>query len=520
VKRAAQLRRLADETFDLLVVGGGVHGAAAARAGAVRGLATALVEQGDFGHATSANSLKIIHGGLRYLQYGNLRMVREGIRARRSLFRLFPRLVTPLPCVVPTYGRGIHGRLAMGAALAINDALSFDRNRGVAPAGRLPAGRILSRADMLRIAPGLVVPGLSGGALYHDGIAADTERLVLDLVLAAAERGAAAANYLRMEGFLFRGSRVEGVRARDLLSGAALEIRAKVVANAAGPWFDEVNGSLPHPAPAVPLTKALNILVARPLFGSHAVGIPGSGRHRDADGVVRSRKRFFFFAPWRGGTMIGTLYLPYPGKPAACAVTREEIALMVAEINGIHPAARISEEEVCFTHVGLLPLRPGGGTEDSRLLKRPLVVDGARALGVEGLIGLRSVKYTSACRVADEAMELVATKLGRTLAESPDAAGAEASPEKPASDADRILPGQQTSAADVLRGVRTEMAQTLADLVFRRTPLGTFGHPGREALAACAALAAGELGWDAARREREIALVEEEYRRLLGRNAP
>lgn len=513
MKRPENLRRLADETFDLLVVGGGVHGAAAARAGAVRGLATALVEQGDFGHATSANSLKIVHGGLRYLQYGNLRMVREGIRARRSLFRIFPGLVTPLPCVVPTYGRGIHGRLAMGAALALNDALSLDRNRGVAPEGRLPRGRILSREEMLRIAPGLEVPGLSGGALYHDGIALDTERLVLDLVLAAAARGAAAANYLRVEGFLLREGRVEGVRARDLLTDTALEIRAKVVVNAGGPWFDLVNGSLPHPAPAAPLTKALNILIARPLFGAHAVGIPGSGRHRDADGVVRSRKRFFFFAPWRGGTMIGTLYLPYRGKPEECAVTAEEIALMVAEINGIHPAARIAQDEVRFAHVGLLPLRPGGGTEDSRLLKRPLVVDGARALGVEGLIGLRSVKYTSACRLADEAMALVGAKLGRTLGGADETAGATAIP------AARIPPDQGAGPVEILRGVREEMAQTLGDIVFRRTPLGTFGHPGREALQACAAVAGDELGWDAARREAEIALVEQEYRRLLGRGA-
>jgi glycerol-3-phosphate dehydrogenase len=212
--------------------------------------------------------------------------------------------------------------------------------------------------------------------------------------------------------------------------------------------------------------------------------------------------------------MIGTLYLPFRGKPEECAVTAEEIALMVAEINGIHPAARIAEDEVRFAHVGLLPLRPGSGTEDSRLLKRPLVVDGARSLGVEGLIGLRSVKYTSACRLADEAMELVGAKLGRTLAETDETTGATTIPAAP------LLPNQPASAAGILRGVREEMAQTLGDLVFRRTALGTFGHPGREALQACAAVAGDELGWDAARREAEIALVEKEYRRLLGRGTP
>jgi glycerol-3-phosphate dehydrogenase len=497
--------RLADERFDVLVVGGGVHGAAAARAAALLGLRTALIEQGDFGHATSANSLKIIHGGLRYLQRGNLRMVREGVRARRQMLALFPRLVAPLPCAIPTSGLGMRGQPALAAALALNDLLSADRNRGLPPASRLPRGRILGRAEMLRLAPGLDGAGVTGGALWHDGLAEDTERLVLALVLDAAEHGACAANYVRAEGWLREGGAVAGVRARDLITGADFAVRARLTLNAAGPWLDLLDAGLRPASEALPLAKAVNIVVGRRLFGECAVGLAG----RSGTGG----KRFFFFVPWRGGTMIGTLYLPFAGRPEECAVTAADLELMTAEINRIHPAARLTPGEVRFAHVGVLPLAPGTPDDavDAGLLLRPAVIDGARAWGIEGIVAIRSVKYTSACRIADDALALAARKLGL-----PPAAPQPLEPLP-----ERLLgqppaPGNPIDVAALVRGIREEAALTLSDLVFRRTPLGTFGNPGREALAACAAVAAAELGWDEGRRAREIAAVEAEYRRLLG----
>ena len=147
--------RLGREVFDVLVIGGGIHGAAAARAAAARGLLTALIEQDDFGQATSANSLKIVHGGLRYLQHADIAKLRDSVRARREMFRRFPHLVAPLPCVLPTRGLGLRSRPAMAAALLLNDVLSADRNLGVAPASRLPRGRTISQAELKRRAPHL-----------------------------------------------------------------------------------------------------------------------------------------------------------------------------------------------------------------------------------------------------------------------------------------------------------------------------------------------------------------------------
>ena len=537
------LPRLSGGSFDVLVVGGGIHGAAAAREAAARGLATALIEQGDFGHATSANSLKIIHGGLRYLQHGDLAKFRDTVRARRSVLQRFGHLAAPLPCVLPTQGLGLRGRPALAAALLVNDLLSFDRNRGVDPSCRLPRGRTISRAELIRLAPQLAAARASGGALWHDGLAFDTERIVLELVLDAAAAGAAVANRVRAVEFLRSGDRIEGVRARDEFGGGEFEIRARVTIGAAGPWLGELHRPLAGGVDTTTLAKAINIVIGRRLFGDTAVGIEGGGDAR----------RLFFFVPWRGGTMIGTLYLPHEGPADACSVTTSEIEQMVGEVNRIHPAARLVPDEVRFAHVGLLPLDPGRDPRrsvESGLTKRPRLIDAAREFGVEGLVGVVGVKYTTGMTVGARAVELAAAKLG--LRSSRPAAGCRREPapaatlknfdaaltgrlaltygaaagsifEDLAADgtlARRVVRDQPTTGAEVRHAVREEMALTLADIVLRRTPLGTFGHPGHAALAACATIAGEALGWDAPRRTREIELVETEYRRLGGMPAP
>ena len=534
------LSRLSRESFDVLVVGGGIHGAAAAREAAARGLTTALIEQADFGHATSANSLKIIHGGLRYLQQGDLAKIRDSVRARRALLQRFGHLAAPLPCVLPTHGLGLRSRPAMAAALLLNDLLSVDRNRGVAAACQIPRGRTISQTELSRRAPHLATGRASGGALWYDGIARDTERLVLELVLDADAAGATVANRVRAVGFLRHGNLVEGVCARDETSGNEFEIRARVTITAAGPWLGELHRPLTGGVDNIALAKAINIVVGRPIFGDTAVGVESSGGAR----------RLFFFVPWRSGTMIGTLYLPHEGPIDGCAVTTSDIEQIVGEVNRIHPAARLGPEEVRFAHVGLLPLDPGRDprTEaESGLMKRPRLIDAARELGVKGLIGVVGIKYTTGMTVGARAVDLASGKLGRAAVRSTGD-----SPRKPASAATlkdfdpaltrrlgltygaaagsilrdlaadgthgrRIARDQPTTAAEVLHAVREEMALSLADIVLRRTPLGTFGHPGRAALEVCARIAGGALAWDGPRQALEIVQLEAEYRRLGAR---
>src|SRR5574338_600542 len=228
------LSRLTGTTHDVIVVGGGIQGVWIAWDAALRGLSVALLERDDFGAATSANSLRIVHGGLRYLARGDLPRMRESIRERAALLRVAPSLVEPLPVLIPTVGAGTQSRMAMGAALRLNDLGSFDRNRGLRPDRRLPRGRLVAADECRRLFPAF--PPSSGGALWYDARLSHPERLTLAIARAAAGRGAAVANYCRVERLVSDGGRVRGVVATDLEAGGELEIRGRTVVIAAGPW--------------------------------------------------------------------------------------------------------------------------------------------------------------------------------------------------------------------------------------------------------------------------------------------
>ncbi|HEU5304127.1 MAG TPA: FAD-dependent oxidoreductase, partial [Gemmatimonadales bacterium] len=255
--------------FDLLVIGAGIHGACAAWDAALRGLTVALVDQEDFGAGTSANSLRIVHGGLRYLTRGNLAQMRESIRERSTLLRIAPGLVQPLPVLVPVYGIGLRGRLALGAALALNDLTSWGRNRDLDPGRLIPPGRLVSREECLQLFPGFAVEGLTGGALWYDGQLLHPERLTLCFVQAAADLGTVAANYVRVDRLRSGNGTVQGARVTDRLTGAEFDVEARAVLVAAGPWTSTVLATLPGATPQLRTSPAralgLNLVLGRRL---------------------------------------------------------------------------------------------------------------------------------------------------------------------------------------------------------------------------------------------------------------
>ncbi|HEY7460655.1 MAG TPA: glycerol-3-phosphate dehydrogenase/oxidase [Gemmatimonadota bacterium] len=553
------LQGMAGRTHDLAVVGGGIYGACVAREAARRGLTVGLLEGRDFGHATSANSLRVVHGGLRYLQHGDLRRMRDSIRERRTLLDLAPHLVAPLPFAIPVYGHGPRGKAAHAAALAIADLVGLGLNGSDDPGRRIPRGRVVSRAELLRLAPGLPAVGVTGGALWHDAQVRSSERLLIAFLESACRAGARLANHAEVVGYLREGRRVSGVVARDQLTGDEVEIPARIVVNAAGPWADAALRPLADLAaePRFLTSKGFNLLT-RQILPDRELGIPGPARFRDRDAWVHKGRRLFFIVPWRGYSLLGTRHLPYDGSPEGFRITRGDVRLFLDEVAEAYPPATLDERDVLAVYGGLLPRSPGSPPDgEVELLKRSRVIDHGREDGVPGLISLVGTKWTTARAVAERAVRLAAERLGRPAgshAPGPPLPGGDVSPfgewlaskraSRPAaapedalvhllanhgsgyaevlrlaaedpSLAEPLREGSPVIGAEVVHAVRMEAAMRLDDVVSRRTELALGGAPGDRALESCAALMARELNWDAARTGRELEHARDALRRRL-----
>lgn len=541
---------LADGEFDVLVVGAGIHGAAAAWTAARLRLRTALLDQGDFGGATSANSLKVIHGGLRYLQHGNVRRMRESILARREFLALAPHLVRPQAFLMPTAPRGIRSRPALRVALAINDFVSLDRNQGLDDAHRLPGGRVLGAAEARAILPGLAPERVTGAALWHDALAENTERLTLSFALSAEASGATIANYTRACALRVEGGAVRGIEAEDAATGETLEVRARTVINAAGPWIERPWTGL---TPRFPLVGAWNVVVRRPIFGAYGVGLESTQEHRDRDALVQRGKRNLFFVPWRGGTMIGTVYEPFAGDPAEYRPSRRAVQAFLDEINRVYPPAALGMDDVTFVQVGVQPA-PEAVTEGSpEPDKHSEVIDAGSRGGPRGMFSIKGVKYTTGPGVGRRAARLAARSLGRMDA-PPDelslyggehvvtaedvaewaasrrlkltAAAAKRLATQYGTRAEYVLdlacedqaqpvPGLPDALlAEVRHALRFEHALRLADIFLRRTEWGSFSRPPPEAVRAVCDTMAKPLGWSAQQVEREERALLREYERV------
>jgi glycerol-3-phosphate dehydrogenase len=532
------LTRLLGRPFDVLVIGGGIHGLAVAYDAAQRGLAAALVERDDFGSGSSFNHLRTVHGGLRSLQTGDVLKARFSMCERRAMARIAPNLVTPQPFVMATTRNLMRSTWALRAGFLADAMLGFDRNAGVAPQLRLPAGRVIGLEAYRRIFGANARADATGGAMWSDYQMPESDRLTLAFAQAAAAHGAVIANHVEAVEPLKSGRRVRGVRARDVVGGQAFDIEARVTINAAGaacrPWMQLLGA-----APAYPLLKAMNLVTSRPA-GPVAMGAPTSGG------------RLLIIMPWHGRMLIGTSHSDVPAEPGDLTVRRSELASFVDEVNSAFPALALAEADVTLVHRGVGPAeRDRHGV--LALMGHHRIHD-HRADGIEGALSVVGVKYTTGRGVAEQAVDLIGHELGRSLPACRtgitrlpgcelDDVDAELSRAK--AEAGRLLSDEQLAAlvrthgtawrgvaalcqddpglaeplapgvpfplAAVEYAVRSEMAYTLADVVLRRIPLGTAAHPGSEAVAACAAVMTRACGWDADRARREIEALDAFY---------
>jgi glycerol-3-phosphate dehydrogenase len=467
-------RQAATARYDLLVVGGGIYGAMTALEAARRGLAVLLVERGDFGAATSANSLRIVHGGLRYLQSGDLARHRTSVAERRWLLAHFPELVRPLPCLMPLYSPPRGGALRRPAALRL--ALAADallvrrygrRDEGsLPPRRRLPEGGLIDAAETLRLAPGLPREGLRGGALWYDAAVPAAERLVIEALRWACRCGARALNYVEAEGLLVEDGRVAGLELRDRVSGDLLQVRARRLVNCAGPWCRELAARFDRDLPQLfQPALAFNLLLDRKPPAEAALAVAGPAR---SDG---KGSRTCFLVPHRGRLLAGTCHLAREaspggsqGRPSQPAPPAEsEIQGFLDELNAALPALAVRRADVLRVDWGLLPAARPGAAEPS---SRPIVHDHAANGGPRGLVSVSGVKLTTARAVAQQALEVLwGPRLAPYGAQARPAAG------RPISCAAflRLLDDDRAAALSQLRRlVRRESVVTLDDL-WRRT---------------------------------------------------
>ena len=548
------LASLTDSVFDVVVIGGGVCGAAVAWDAALRGLSVALLERTDFCAETSAWSLKVVHGGIRYLQHLDFKRVRESCRERSALLRIAPHLVHPMPFVVPTYGHGLQGSEALGAAFLLLSAVTPDRNRGIAdPERRIPAGKLVSRRQLLEWFPHLEGTHPAGAGVFCDGQMYNPPRLVWEFVRSAGERGAVAANYCEVTGLLREGDRVTGVQARDRVSGRDLDVRGRAVVNASGPFAEQiyVRQGL-RPERRIPLSRDMAVVIGKPLVTGRALA--AQTKYRDPDAVLSRGNRHVFLVPWRNRTLIGVNSRVWPGDPYALEVSEAEVAGFVEEVSSAAPQFGITLDDVAMVYAGLLPFgQNDAGAVDLSFGKRSHLIDHEATDGMRGLVSAISIRFTTARGLAEQAVNMVFRKLDKTpppcsTQHAPlhgagfdrfaalqgsvaEALGTAAGDPVAAHLAhnhgssyggvlrladgmprgrDRIA-GTDTLRAEVLHAVREELALTLADCVFRRTDLGTGGNPGEAALEEAADLMAAELGWTPERRARELSEVRARY---------
>ena len=508
---------LARGEFDVLVIGGGMHGAWIALRAIQAGCSVALIEKADFAAATSANSLKILHGGLRYLQNLDLPRMRSSIAARRQFARQSPHLFQPLPCVMPLRPGGLKNPLTLGGALLANDLLSADRNVGVAGNARLPAGRLISGANCRKALSPLVTSDAVAGALWWDGLAGDTARLALEPLLCAADAGAVVANRVEALRYQLVDSRVVGVEARDVLEERSFAIRARTVINATGPWIAELSRKAGLPTHALPQawTAGMNIVLRRSLGIDRAVALSGKSG--------ANRQRELFLVPWRGVTMVGTHYEPLESVgDLGGAPPRKVVESFVRDVAAVAPHARVSMQDVALVHWGALPLAAPG---DELPAKRPFLVSGLDATGARGLVLLSAEKLTSAPWLSQRVLESALREMPSSPtmrmqftppAAEPDPAVTLSVPPQVAARLqsrygskwqivlqhaairpELLLPVASATgvlAVEVVHAIREEMAVTLDDLVSRRLGLADAGHPGLGLLRAVAAVAAAEWG--------------------------
>lgn len=536
--------------FDLIVIGGGITGATIAYEGASRGLSVALIEKSDFGSATSSATSKMIHGGLRYLSTFEFGLVRESLKERRVLTNIAPNFVHPIPFLFTNYKNDKVSSFKMKIGMLLYELFSFDKNWMKDKSKKMQAYKALSKQKVIDLVPGVIKNGLTGAQLYYDCESHSPERLTLAFIKSAVKYGASVSNYVEMKDFIVKensnGKIINGVKAIDKINNKEIDINGKLVINCSGPWADFIldkvklqsnsnrknsnNGELRR-------SEGIHIITNKLVSDLVYTSFTSEGKH-------------FFLVPYRNHTLIGTTDKEYIGKPDDYKVTKKAITELLKDVNeSFGNGSKIKYEDIIYSYGGLRPLVEEQ-TEDVYNSSRKYEITGEKKNGIEGLITVEGGKFTTSRKLAekavDKAIQILKLPKISSISESqylhsceiknfhdfviekqnkyPDflpeqikylakSYGTEIDEVFEVSKED-LSYGQPLNAdgenlAQVIFAIRNEMAETLTDIMLRRTGLAQLGHPGEEIITKVAKLAAKELNWDSTKMNEELSKLEE-----------
>jgi glycerol-3-phosphate dehydrogenase len=517
------------QPYDLVIVGAGINGVGVAQDAALRGLRVLLLEQEDICSGVSAWSGRLVHGGLRYLEQYDVRLVRESLRERERLFRLAGHLVKPVPLLIPFYRRNRRPSWLVRVGMVTYDVLSFDKTP--------PRHRILSAVQARQRFPGMATDGMTGAALFYDGQVELAERLCVEIAVDAKESGAQVRTHTRVDAPLLEGGRVVGVRWTDVRTGEQGESRAPVVLNVAGPWIDRWTERAGPPQPRLNGgTK-----------GSHLIVDPFPGAPSDVVYYESQRDgRLVLVIPWFDRYLIGTTDVRFDEDPDAARCDIGEAEYLLEEVNTLVPQAHLTLDDVLYTYSGVRPLPYVPDKAESSVPRSHQLHDHAPD-GLPGLVTVVGGKLTTYRQLAQDAVDDVFRRLGRSAPPCPTKQrplpGARTAT-APGATTDGVPPlsrqrlerfyGSRAGAvlalvaaepalgrvvhepsgllaAELVFAVQVDLAVTLTDVLARRVLLAFEPGHGLDVVDDAVEVLATQLGWDAARREEEVA----GYRRWL-----
>ncbi len=536
------------KVFDLAIIGGGSHGAALAWEASKAGYSVCLLEQNDFGSGTSANSLKIIHGGIRYLQSLSLDRLFYSTKERSFLLKTFPHLVEPLECLLPTQNKLTKNKLVVGAAFKLYDLLTPNKNIGISQSRKISNTYTLAKKEFLNQFPNVIDSNFTGGAAWFDAQVYNTERLIFSYAMSAKLNGACILNYCQAKKLRVENEKVIGIDLVDLISNEKHSIESSVVIDASGPW-DFSRNYMNDNSEKYTYAKAVNVVLNRSLL-KKAIGltIPASEEFN---------LRLLFYTPWKDCTIAGTWYFSHKGcAQNSCEVSEAELNKIIDDINTQFKDEKITRQDITLVHEGLLPVKPIHSSEMDPELISESVIFGKQELGLDSYYAVQGTKLTTARVTAlkclrrcfhEEALHSIKTAI---KIEAPSIYGAhfdnyheflnryivECSDiwsenticrlvrnfgsnirmihklARETAELAQSVPGSMSiPKAEIRYIIENELVYSLSDLLFRRCDIGSIKIPAKETIEYCMCELENRFHWSSEEKEQNIAEFRELY---------